>query len=96
MCHTELTAGPQLAHMTVFVLPPSESCSSRVSLESRYGMCCDLPSTRAEMTLPRAERDMLILVASLRRSPEMCVTEKKTKVGMIRVIGFAISGNNSI
>jgi hypothetical protein len=40
-----------------------------VSLESRYGMCCDLPSTSAEMTLPSAERLRLILVASLSRSP---------------------------
>ena len=36
-------------------------------------MCCDLPSTNAEMTLPRADRDKLILVASLSRSPVACV-----------------------
>uniref|UniRef100_A0A4W5PYB9 Uncharacterized protein n=1 Tax=Hucho hucho TaxID=62062 RepID=A0A4W5PYB9_9TELE len=32
-------------------------------------MCVLFPSTRAEMTLPNAERDRLILVASFRRSP---------------------------
>jgi len=44
-------------------------CKSRVSLESRYGMCELFPSTSAEMTLPRADRLRLILVASFRRSP---------------------------
>lgn len=43
-------AGPTLAIMTVRVLPPSESCSRRVSLESRYGMCPLLPSTCAAVT----------------------------------------------
>jgi len=38
-------------------------------LESRYGTWVLLPSTNAEMTLPRAERDRLILEASLGRSP---------------------------
>lgn len=55
--------------MRVRVFPPSESWSRRVSLESRYGICLERPSTRADMTLPRAERDKLILVASWRRSP---------------------------
>jgi hypothetical protein len=62
-----------LATITVFVLPPSESCSKRVSFESRYGMCALLPSTRAEMQLPSAESDRLIFVASLSRSPVACV-----------------------
>ena len=31
-----------LATITVLVLPPSESCSSRVSFESRYGTCAAL------------------------------------------------------
>ncbi len=48
---------------------PRESCSKRVSLESLYGMCLDLPSTSADMTLPYAESDRLIFVASLSRSP---------------------------
>ena len=59
--------------MTVFVFPPNESWSNLVSFESRYGMCCDLPSTRALMTFPSAERDKLIFVASFRRSPVACV-----------------------
>ena len=50
--------------MTVLELPPSESCSNRVSLEFLYGMCVLLPSTNAEITFPRVERDRLILVAS--------------------------------
>ena len=62
-----------MATITVFVFPPSESWSSRVSFESRYGMCCDLPSTNAEITLPSADSDRLILVASFRRSPVACV-----------------------
>ncbi len=48
---------------------PSESCSSRVSFESRYGMCLPLPSTSELITLPSADSDRLILVASLRRTP---------------------------
>jgi hypothetical protein len=44
----------------VFVLPPNESCNKRVSFESLYGMCWDLPSTNADITLPRADNDKLI------------------------------------
>ena len=40
------------------------SCRSRVSLESRYGMWRDRPSTSALITFPRADRDRLILFAS--------------------------------
>lgn len=58
-----------LTNMKVLELPPSESASSCVSFESRKGTCFDLPSTRAEMQLPSAESDRLILVASLSRSP---------------------------
>ena len=36
-------------------------------------MCCDLPSTRADMTFPNADNDRLIFVASLSRSPDACV-----------------------
>ncbi|WAR00298.1 hypothetical protein MAR_024670, partial [Mya arenaria] len=54
----------------VFEFPPRESCSSLVSLEFLYGMCELLPSTRADMTLPRVDRDRLILVASFNRWPE--------------------------
>ena len=44
-----------------------------MSLELRYGMCCDLPSTRAEMTFPSVLRERLIFVASFSLSPEACV-----------------------
>lgn len=57
--------------LTIAVLefPPSESCSRRVSLEFLYGMWVLFPSTRAEMTFPRVERDRLILVASFSLCP---------------------------
>ena len=50
--------------MTVLVFPPSESWSRRVNLESRYGICYDLPSTSELITLPSAVRDKLILMPS--------------------------------
>ena len=55
--------------MTVFEFPPSESCRSLVSLEFLYGICVLLPSTNAEITLPRVDNDRLILLASFKRSP---------------------------
>jgi len=55
--------------MSVFVLPPRESCSNRVSFESRYGMCFPLPSTKALITLPSADSDKLIWQPSFSRSP---------------------------
>lgn len=45
------------------MLPPSESCNNLVSLESLYGIWWVLPSTKAEITFPRALRERLILVA---------------------------------
>lgn len=69
--------------MIVLVFPPNESCSNRVSFESLYGMCFDLPSTRAEITFPSAESDRLIFVASFSRSPVApvfaCRSELKTR-----------------
>ena len=50
-----------------------------MSFESRYGMCWDLPSTRALITLPRALRLKLILVASFRRSPVACVLDWRSE-----------------
>lgn len=58
-----------LLTIAVLEFPPSESCSRRVSLEFLYGMWVLFPSTRAEMTLPRVERDRLILVASFSLCP---------------------------
>ncbi len=57
------------ATMTVRVFPPRESCRRRVSLESRYGIWELFPSTSAEMTLPRADKDQFMLVSSLNLSP---------------------------
>ena len=57
----------------VLALPPSESCSTRVSFESRYGTCVDLPSVSALITCPRALRDLLIFFASSSCVPVACV-----------------------
>mmetsp|Transcript_16436 Transcript_16436/g.57433 ORF Transcript_16436/g.57433 Transcript_16436/m.57433 type:complete len:437 (+) Transcript_16436:1250-2560(+) len=59
--------GDTVATMIVLVLPPSESCSSRVSAESRYGMCARRFSVSAWMQLPSADSDLLIAVSSLVR-----------------------------
>ena len=50
-------------------------------------MCFCLPSTNAEMTLPNAERDKLIFVASLNRSPVAPVlTREKESLEVIRSV----------
>ena len=53
--------------MTVLALPPRESFSSRVILESLYGMCDPrlLGSLRALMTFPRANRPLLMCTDSV-------------------------------
>lgn len=56
--------GEQLMISVVLELPPSDSWSMRVNLESRYGMCVDLPSVNELMTIPRAVNDLLIFLAS--------------------------------
>ena len=40
-----------------------------------YGICFDLPSTKAEITLPRADKDKLIFVASFNLSPDAPVLD---------------------
>ena len=59
--------------MMVRLLPPSASCSRRVSAELRYGTnTFFLPpamSASAEMTLPSADSDALMAQPSLSRSP---------------------------
>lgn len=86
------------ATMSVLVLPPREDCRRRVSLESRYGMCLDLPSTRAEMTFPRAERERLILVASFSRSPKetmiLQMTLRKMESLSTTLTCLRLSGNH--
>ena len=50
------------------MLPPRESCSRRVSFESRYGMCFEeLSATKDEITFPKADSERFIFVASFRR-----------------------------
>ena len=55
-------------------------------------MCEDLPSTKADITLPKAERDRFIFVASFRRSPVAPVFDylsepaKSTKLSFPAVI----------
>eukprot|EP00962_Isochrysis_galbana_P014801 scaffold4238_cov105-Isochrysis_galbana.AAC.11 len=59
--------------ITVSELPPSDSCSTRVSFELRYGTCGRFPPLPAEasamITLPSAERDTLIAIPSFSRPP---------------------------
>lgn len=55
--------------ITVFEFPPKESWRSRVSFEFLYGIWVLLPSTRAEITLPRVANDKLIFVASFSLCP---------------------------
>ena len=65
------TAGETQPMKTVLLFPPSESCSIRVSRESRYGTWLPFfigsPSTL--MTFPSASRPQLMLIASFSRSP---------------------------
>jgi hypothetical protein len=62
------------------------ACNILVSFESLYGMWPDFPSTRALMTFPSADKDRLIFVASLRRSPgkRMATWERRGDVGEAR------------
>ena len=60
-------AGPTLAIMTVFAVPPRLSCNSFVKIEFRYGTN-GLPVVNAEITFPNAARDKLMLQASRVRS----------------------------
>lgn len=55
--------GPTFAIITVFVLPPNESCSNLVSLESLYGTWDAFGFTRVCMTNPNVVNDKLILMA---------------------------------
>lgn len=60
-----LSAGEAQAIIVVRELPPSESCKILVNFESLYGMnVSSLPSVRADMTLPKADRPLLIEMPS--------------------------------
>jgi hypothetical protein len=49
-----------LAIIIVLALPPKDSCKSRVSFESLYGICDVLLSTSVFMTCPKADKAKLI------------------------------------
>ena len=62
--------------MQVLELPPSESFRRKVSFESLYGICLDLPpadSTKELITSPSVVKDLLIFVASFNLSPAAAV-----------------------
>mmetsp|Transcript_19474 Transcript_19474/g.60476 ORF Transcript_19474/g.60476 Transcript_19474/m.60476 type:complete len:219 (+) Transcript_19474:1085-1741(+) len=63
-----LSLGPQLANITVFEFPPSESFNSIVRGEPRYGMCLSR-FTILSITVARAESDKLMLQPSCMVSP---------------------------
>jgi hypothetical protein len=77
-----------VAIITVCVFPPRESCKSLVSFESLYGIWVDLPSTKADITLPKALNERLIRVVSLRPTPAifnlLCLSDpaKSTKLSL--------------
>ena len=62
-------AGDIVASMIVFAFPPKLSWSSRVSFESLYGTNVPFPLTNVVITLPKAVKERLIFVASMKRSP---------------------------
>lgn len=55
----------------VLALPPSDSCSKRVSLESRNGTCRS-SKARALMHMPRVVRERFMDLASVARCPTDC------------------------
>ena len=71
------SAGEMHATITVLLFPPSESCNSLVSFESRYGTCPPakrrLSSPSALMTFPSASNPLLIWIPSFRRAPSALV-----------------------
>lgn len=68
-------AGEQQMTMVVLALPPSDSCKIRVNFESLYGMCDLFPSANAEITLPKAESDLLMFLASSSTVPSAPVLD---------------------
>ena len=55
-------------NINTFESPTSESCSISVSFESRYGTCLFFV-TRAAITFPSAESDLLMYLASVSCCP---------------------------
>lgn len=59
--------GDTAAINVVFVFPPSESYNNLVIFESLYGIWVDfLPWAKDDITLPREERERLIVLSSSR------------------------------
>ena len=70
-------------------LPPSESLSRRVILESRYGTCpTRFLSASAVMQLPSASSERLMLAPSLRRAPLLSVLLARSEPGLGPGLGF--------
>ena len=86
---TFTAAGDTHARKSVRELPPSASRSSRVSLESRYGMC-GLPDSSAQMTLPSASRPWLIDIPSFMRSPTAPVRFSRSLPARSTNVTFAL------
>ena len=63
-----------VAIIKVLLLPLRESLSTKVSLESRKGICtrCFSP-LRLFITIPNVVSDLLMLLASFNRSPAQAV-----------------------
>jgi hypothetical protein len=91
-----IAEGPTVATSDMEAPPPKESCSRRVSLLSLYGTCCPDETEaeveaevaneveaeeRAAMTLPRADRLLLMLLASDRREPLLTVRRTRSEPG---------------
>ena len=68
---TAITDGESVAMMSVLHRPPSDSCSSLVSLLSRYGMrSLELFERSVEMTRPSVRSDWLMFLRSRSREAE--------------------------
>ena len=67
-----MLAGERAAIMEVFVLPPRAFCRRKVNLDSLNGGAAFLPSAflaKADMTLPKIMRLLLMLAPSFNLSP---------------------------
>mmetsp|Transcript_14996 Transcript_14996/g.42562 ORF Transcript_14996/g.42562 Transcript_14996/m.42562 type:complete len:319 (+) Transcript_14996:2107-3063(+) len=63
----------------VLALPPNEDCNNLVSLESRYGTCVAVEDVNAAITLPRADKDELIRLASFSVPPVALVLATRSE-----------------
>mmetsp|Transcript_44702 Transcript_44702/g.85462 ORF Transcript_44702/g.85462 Transcript_44702/m.85462 type:complete len:263 (-) Transcript_44702:187-975(-) len=99
-------AGEMLAIMVVRQLPPKESLSRRVSLESRNGTYAPLPPTarspRALMQFPSASKERLMLAPSIMRMPWFLVLAarsepaKSIRLSLATRTGVEVSGVRSV